>query len=66
MKLDYDRETDSLTAIFIDTLVEESDEIRPGITIDFDAEGRMVGMEILNASQKMDNPTSVEFSVKAA
>ncbi len=66
MKLDYDRETDSLTAIFSDTLVEESDEIRPGIIIDFDAEGRMVGMEILNASQKMDNPASVKFFVKAA
>ncbi len=66
MKLDYDRETDSLTVVFIDTPVEESDEIRPGIILDFDVKGRIVGLEILDASQRMDNPASVEFSVKAA
>jgi uncharacterized protein YuzE len=66
MKVDYDRATDSLTVVFIDAPVEESDEIRPGVILDFDAEGRIVGMEILDASQRTDNPAAVEFSVKAA
>ncbi len=65
MKLDYDRETDCMTVVFIDNPVEESDEIRPGIILDFDVKGRMVGMEIMDASQRMDNPASVEFLVKA-
>jgi uncharacterized protein YuzE len=66
MKVDYDRATDSLTMVFIDAPVEESDEIRPGVILDFDAEGRIVGMEILDASQRTDNPAAVEFSVKTA
>ena len=65
MKLDYDRATDCLAGVFIGASVEESDEMRPGVILDFEAEGRIVGMEILDASQRTDNP-AVEFSVRAA
>jgi len=66
MKVDYDKHVDILSVVFSDSLVDESDEVRPGVILDFDANGRVVGMEILEASRLMDNPASVEFAVKAA
>ena len=66
MKVDYDKQVDILSVVFSDSPVDESDEVRPGVILDFDANGRVVGMEILDASRRMDNPASVEFAVKAA
>lgn len=66
MKADYDRIVDVLTVTFSETLVEESDEIKPGVILDFDAAGNVVGLEILDASRRIQNPASMEFAVKAA
>ena len=66
MKADYDRNDDVLTVIFSETQVEESDEIKPGVIVDFDAAGNVVGLEILDASQRIQNPLSMEFAVQAA
>jgi len=66
VKADYDRNVDVLTVIFSETQVEESDEIKPGVIVDFDAAGNVVGLEILDASQRIQNPLSMEFAVQAA
>ena len=66
MKVDYERNVDVLTVIFSETQVEESDEIKPGVIVDFDAAGNVVGLEILDASQRIQNPLSMEFAVQAA
>jgi len=66
MKAGYDRKVDVLTVIFSEALVEESDEIKPGVIVDFDAAGNVVGLEILDASQRIQNPLSMEFAVQAA
>jgi uncharacterized protein YuzE len=46
----YDKEADALYIRFAETAVAESEEVRPGIMIDLDAEGRIVALEILDAS----------------
>ncbi|MBN1555919.1 MAG: DUF2283 domain-containing protein [Phycisphaerae bacterium] len=54
MKLNYYKDTDSL---YIDLSAKpgaESKEISEGIVLDFDAEGNIVGIDIDNASQKVD------------
>ncbi len=66
MKADYDSQVDILTVVFSDAAVEESDEIKPGVILDYDAAGNVIGLEILNASQRVQNPTAMEFAVKAA
>ena len=66
MKADYDRSVDVLTVTFSETPVEESDEIKPGVIVDFDAAGNVVGLEILDASQRIQDPASMAFAVKAA
>ena len=37
----------------------ESDEMRPGIVFDFDAEGRLLGIEMLDVSLGTDNPRAL-------
>lgn len=66
MKVDYDKQTDILSVLFSSSPVEESDEVKPGVILDYDAQGNVVGMEILDASHRMENPATVELSVKAA
>ncbi len=66
MKADYDSQVDILTVVFSDAQVMESDEIKPGVILDYDALGNVIGLEILDASQRVQNPASMEFAVKAA
>lgn len=63
MKITYDPEVDVMRIIFSGAPIEESDEEKPGIILDFDKEGNIVGMEILDASHRMENPRSVEYAV---
>mgnify|MGYP003423099007 CR=1 FL=1 len=46
MKVTYDKETDILQLVFTSAPVEESDEDKPGVIIDYDKNGNIVGMEI--------------------
>ena len=61
MKITYDPEDDVLRILFRDAPVEESDEDKPGVIIDYDKDGNMVGMEVLNASQRIENPRGVDY-----
>jgi uncharacterized protein YuzE len=63
MKVTYDAEVDVLRILFSGAAIEESDEERPGVIIDYDKDGNVVGLEILDASRRMENPRSVEYSV---
>ncbi len=63
MKITYDPEIDLLRIIFRNALIEESDEDKPGVIIDYDKEGHIVGMEILDASKRMDNPRAMDYAV---
>lgn len=64
MKVIYDPEVDILRIIFTNATIEESDEEKPGVILDYDKEGKVIGMEILEASKRMDNPRSVEYSIR--
>ena len=63
MKVKYDQEVDVLTIEFSSVPVEESDERKPGIILDYDKDGNIVGIEILNASKRMENPRALEYAV---
>lgn len=50
--------------IFLNIIVwEESDEEKPGVILDYDKDGNIVGLEILDASKRMENPRAVEYAV---
>ncbi len=63
MKVIYDRETDTLTVIFADAPVAESDEDKPGVILDYDASGNLVSLEILDASNRVKSPGLIEYQV---
>lgn len=63
MKVTYDRQTDTLTVVFAETPVTESDEDKPGIILDYDASGNLVSLEILDASRRVMFPTRIEYQV---
>lgn len=63
MKVKYDQEVDMLTIQLSGAPVEESDEDKPGVILDYDKDGNIVGIEILNASKRMENPRALEYAV---
>jgi uncharacterized protein YuzE len=63
MKIVYDRDVDILRIRFTAASIEESDEEKPGLILDYDAAGNIVGMEILRASKRIEHPQTVEYSV---
>ena len=58
MEAKYDREIDVLRINWGVAEIEESDAISPGVILDYDAQGNVIGIEILNASKKIENFTS--------
>ncbi|NJM39976.1 MAG: DUF2283 domain-containing protein [Anaerolineae bacterium] len=63
MKIVYDRETDTLTIVFANTPIFESDEDKPGVILDYDEIGRLVSLEILDASKRVTLPSRIEYEV---
>lgn len=63
MKITYDPDVDVLRILFSNTPIEESDEDKPGVILDYDKDGNIVGLEILDASKRMENPRAVEYAV---
>ena len=63
MKVSYDAEVDVLRILLTDTPIEESDEDKPGVILDYDRDGNLVGIESLDASKRMEIPDSLEYTV---
>ena len=63
MRIHYDPTVDVLTVVFSDSPVAESDEDKPGVILDYDVTGNVVGLEILNASARMENPRVIQYAV---
>ena len=66
MKVTYDPRTDSLSVIFKDnTAVAESDEEKPGVVLDYDVDGNLVSLEILDASRRVTDARNVDYKLTA-
>ena len=63
MRVVYDRETDTLTITLAEAQVVESDEVKPGIILDYDVSGNLLSLEILDASRRVRMPTQIEYEV---
>ena len=63
MKVKYDKENDVLYIRLNNNPVAESDSEKPGIILDYDTDENIVGIEVLNASKKMERPLKVEDEV---
>jgi uncharacterized protein YuzE len=56
MKIEYDPKADAMYIRLLAGTVTESDEVRPGVVFDMDADGRVLGIEMLDVSKRTDNP----------
>jgi uncharacterized protein YuzE len=64
MKLRYDSEADALYVRFSDQKILESEEVRPGLILDFDEQGRIVAIEMLDLRKQM--PPDAIVNLQAA
>ena len=64
MKVAYDPTTDILRIILRDDrAVAESDEDKPGVILDYDTEGNLVSLEVLDASMRVSDTRKVEYQM---
>ena len=63
MKLKIDKEADALYFRLDEAAVVESEEVQPGVILDFDKENRVIGIEILGISSRvsLDHLRSLQF-----
>ncbi len=61
MRVSYDEEVDVLTITLSSASVADSDEVQPGVIFDYDEAGNTVGIELLDASRRVDNPYSLSY-----
>lgn len=63
MKVKYDKDVDILYIRLSEDKIKESDEDKPGIILDYDDNGNIIGIEVLNASKKIPQPMKFEYEV---
>jgi uncharacterized protein YuzE len=63
MKIEYDQQADAMYIRLRADSVAESDEVRPGVVLDFDVEGQVLGIEILDVSKLTDNPREIAMEL---
>jgi uncharacterized protein YuzE len=56
MRVRVDHGADAIYLNLTDRPIKDSAEVADGIVVDYDAEGRIVGVEILDASKRTDDP----------
>jgi len=53
MRIHYDRKVDALYLRLDDSKIVESEEVKPGIVLDFDAKKQIVGIEVLDLKRRV-------------
>ncbi len=64
MKVTYDEKADAMYIKFTEAEYEVSKELQEGIIFDMDKKGRVIGIEILDASQKLPKKSLHEMDFK--
>jgi uncharacterized protein YuzE len=63
MKIKYDQETDVVYISLSSLKIAQSDQEKPGIILDYSEDGQIVGIEVLNASTKMEMENGILYEV---
>ena len=65
MKVHFDPDADALYLRLDDSLIVDSEEVRPGVVLDFNADDQVVGVEILRVQQRVPqaNLRQIQFEV---
>jgi len=60
MRVRVDHAADAVYLNLTDRPIKDSEEVADGIVLDYDDEGRIVGIEILDASKRTDDPDALK------
>ena len=63
MTVSFNKETDSLTITLCDARIKESDEIWPGVIVDFGYDSGVVRLQLLQASKVGGDAREMQFVV---
>jgi uncharacterized protein YuzE len=66
MQVVYDPDKDILQIAFIATVIEETTQIAPGLVLDYDEDGTVVGLELRKASMRVDSPYAISYLIGEA
>ncbi len=64
MKIKYDKASNTVTLIFREARIKESDEIRPNVIADFGYDDKLVRLEILDARSLIDNVGEFSLTIE--
>ena len=66
MRVHFDQESDALYFRLDDSKIVESEEVKPGIVLDFNEQNQVVGVEILNAGERVPQASLKHMDFKVA
>ena len=64
MKIEYSKDVDALYIKIRDAKIVDSIDVEKGVTIDMDEKGHIVGIEILDASEKLNPSELTNISIE--
>ena len=64
MKIEYSKEADAIYVYFKEDFVAKSKEIEEGVIIDFDGKGQLIGIEVLDVSQRFSLADIVNVNIE--
>ena len=64
MKIEYSKQADAIYVYFKQDVVARSKEIEDGVVIDFDKEGQLIGIEVLDVSQRFTLSDIVNVNIE--
>ncbi len=66
MKVTIDKEADAIYMRLSDAIIKDSEEIKPGVILDYDDENNLIGIEILNISERVPSATLASVQLETA
>lgn len=66
MKVHFDRESDALYIRLDDSRIVESEEVKPGVVLDFNEQNQVVGVEILDAGKRVPESSLKQMHFEVA
>ena len=64
MRIEYDAEADALYVQFKDVRPDDNVDVEEGVTVDLDDEGHIVGLEILDAAERLGLESLLNVSIE--
>jgi uncharacterized protein YuzE len=65
MRFEYDQQADAMYIRLRTAKVAESKEVHPGVVLDLDTQGQVLGIELLDVSKRTDNPRELAMELIA-